>query len=75
MKDLGQQEDKAREKGPGECPKCGSLSAFAKEIDTTNRRAVLVCQNEKCGHEWNVDWPIGRKPGRAREWRGMDREK
>lgn len=60
-----------RVKGPGECPSCGGLAAFAAEIDTTNRRATLRCQDPQCEHEWDVDWPIGRRPGAAREWKGM----
>jgi hypothetical protein len=60
-----------RLKGPGECPSCGGLAAFAKEIDTTQRRATLVCQNPECEHEWDVDGPIGRRPGTAREWKGV----
>ena len=60
-------------KGPGECPSCGGLAAFAREIDTTARRATLVCQDPECAHEWEVDWPIGRRPGPVREWKGMGR--
>ena len=61
-----------RKKEPGECPKCGGLSAFVKEINQKSRTATLLCQNLACENEWGVDWPIGRRPGKAREWRGME---
>jgi transcription elongation factor Elf1 len=61
-----------RKREPGECPKCGGLSAFVKEINQKSRTATLQCQNTSCEHEWSVDWPIGRRPGKPREWRGME---
>lgn len=74
MTDETKKDEKPRVKGPGECPKCGGLAAFVKEINQKSRTATLACQNTDCGHEWGVDWPIGRRPGKPREWRGMQQE-